>query len=108
MDTRLCVSFQTPTIFSTFPPRKIRVEKRQSWRKKVSIEVHGKGFDDLYKVLLNEFPQLSNAGGLELLRTGFGLKSKTLEVIPVPQGSTSYAISYLKDVLQQAECYVRP
>ena len=76
--------------------------------KKITIEVDGKGFDTLYKVLQEQFPPLSNAGGIDLLRTGFGSKSKTLEVIPVPPGCSTYSIEYLKDVLQQAKCYVRP
>ena len=76
--------------------------------KKISIEIDGTGFEKLYRLLLEEFPLLSNAGGIELMRTGFGQKSKTLEVIPVPFGSSSYSVEYLKDVLMQAKCYVRP
>ena len=69
----------------------------------ITIEIGGKGFDALYKVLLEQFPTLSNAGGIDLLRTGFGSKSKTLEVIPVPPEWSMYSIEYLKDVLQQAK-----
>ena len=72
----------------------------------ITIEVDGKGFDILYQILLEEFPLLSNAGGIELMRTSIGSKSKTLEVIPVPVGCSNYSIVYLKDVLQQARCYV--
>ena len=76
--------------------------------KKITIEMENKGFEELYRVLLEEFPLLSNAGGIDLMRTGFGPNSKTLEVIPVPHGSSTYTIQYLKEVLQQAKCYVRP
>ena len=47
------------------------------------------GFEELYNTILDEFPLLSNAGGIELMRTGFASKSKTLEVIPNPHGSIS-------------------
>ncbi|CAB4005082.1 G2 M phase-specific E3 ubiquitin- ligase-like [Paramuricea clavata] len=83
-------------------------EKNGLGEKKITVEIKDKGFEDLYSILLQEFPLLSHAGGIELMRTGFGARSKTLEVIPVPTGSSSYSIQYLKEVLQQAKCYVRP
>lgn len=79
-----------------------------AWRKKIIIEIKNSSFEELYNTLLEEFPLLSNVGGIELMRTGFASKSKTLEVIPTPHGSTTYSIEYLKEVLQQAKCYVRP
>ena len=76
--------------------------------KKITVEVKDSGFEELYNTLLDEFPLLEDVGGIELMRTGFGSKNKTLEVIPTPYGSTTYNIVYLKEVLQQAKCYVRP
>ena len=90
------------------PQERYELKSAGLGEKKITIEIHGKGFDDLYKILLEEFPLLLNAGGIELMRTGFGSKSKSLEVIPVPHGSATYSIEYLKEVLQQAKCYVRP
>ena len=58
----------------------------------------------MYGILLRELPLLLNAGRVELMQTGFGAKSKTLDVIPVPHGYTDYSIEYLKEVLQQAKC----
>jgi hypothetical protein len=68
---------------------------------KITIEIHRKGFDDLYKFFWTNFH-------CYLMRTGFGSKGNSLEVIPVPCGSATYSIEYLKDVLQQAKCFVRP
>ena len=76
--------------------------------KKISIEIEGNGFDSLYDLLLEQFLLLMNAGGIELMRTGFGSNSKTLNVIPVLAGRSSYTIAYLKEILKQAKCYVRP
>ena len=91
-----------------FPQERYELKCTGLGEKKITIEVENKDFDELYRVLLNEFPLLSHAGGIDLMRTGFGANSKTLEVVPVPHGSTTYTIAYLKDVLQQAKCYVRP
>ena len=63
--------------------------------KKITVEVKDSGFEELYNTLLEEFPLLEDVGGIELMRTGFGSKSKTLEVIPTPYGSTTYNIVYL-------------
>ena len=57
--------------------------------KKITVEVKDSGFEELYNTLLDEFPLLEDVGGIELMRTGFGSKNKTLEVIPTPYGSTS-------------------
>ena len=35
--------------------------------KKITIEMENKGFEELYRVLLEEFPLLSNAGGIDLM-----------------------------------------
>ena len=73
----------------TFPPGipaiygKTVNMKHATWQNMVAketIEVDGKGFDALYEVLLEQFPSLSNAGGIELMRTGctnFHIKPKS-------------------------------
>ncbi len=103
----VCLSKKSQFFLPT-PQERYQLKCAGLGEKKITIEVDGKGFDTLYEVLLEQFPPLLNAGGIDLLRTGFGSKSKTLEVIPVPPGCSTYSIGYLKDVLQQAKCYVRP
>ena len=77
-------------------------------KKKLTVKIKDKAYEDLYGILLKELSLLSTAGGIDLMHTGFGARSKTLKVIPVPYGYSSYTIKYLKDILQQAKCYVRP
>ena len=53
---------------------------------------------------MDNFPQLKEAGGYELLRVG--TRSRNLELIPIPPGG--YTAQYLKEVVQQAKVYIRP
>ena len=99
----VCLSKKSQFFLPT-PQERYQLKCAGLGEKKITIEVDGKGFDTLYEILLEQL----NAGGIDLLRTGFGSKSKTLEVIPVPPGCSTYSVGYLKDVLQQAKCYVRP
>jgi hypothetical protein len=103
----VCLAKRTQVLLLT-PRERYELKSAGLGEKKITVEIKDKGFEDLYGILLQEFPLLSHAGGIELMRTGFAARSKTLEVIPVPNGSSSYSIEYLKEVLQQAKCYVRP
>ncbi|CAB4015979.1 G2 M phase-specific E3 ubiquitin- ligase, partial [Paramuricea clavata] len=103
----VCLAKRTQVLLLT-PRERYELKSAGIGEKKITVEIKDKGFEDLYSIPLQEFPLLSHAGGIELMRTGFAARSKTLEVIPVPTGSSSYSIQYLKEVLQQAKCYVRP
>ena len=59
----------------------------------------------LHTTLLKAFPKLQEAEGYELLRTP-EIGTKTLVVIPAPE--EGYTVAYLKPVLNQAKCYLRP
>ena len=90
------------------PQERFELKSAGLGEKKITIQIKDKAYEELYGILLKEFPLLSSAGGIELMQTGFGARSKMLEVIPVPPGYSTYTIEYLRDVLQQAKCYVRP
>lgn len=59
----------------------------------------------LHEALMNTFPKLQEAQGYELLRIP-EVGTKALMVIPPPE--EGYTVAYLKPVLNQAKCYVRP
>lgn len=59
-------------------------------------------YETFEETLYREFPNLREGGGFEVLR-GSG---KLLQSIPIPSGG--YSVDYLKSVLAQAKCYVRP
>ena len=59
-------------------------------------------YETFEETMYREFPNLREGGGFEVLR-GSG---KLLQSIPIPSGG--YSVDYLKSVLAQAKCYVRP
>ena len=59
---------------------------------------------DIHTAILQQFPKLSNCGGYELLRTVDN--TKRLSVITPP--ADGYTGQFLKKVLGQANCYIRP
>ena len=61
--------------------------------------------ESFHQELLEAFPNLSEAGGFELLRTS-ERSNKFLDVIPLP--SSGYSIQYLKSIAAQAKIYIRP
>lgn len=72
----------------------------------VSIDIDETGDATvLHTTLLKTFPKLQEAEGYELLRT-CETGTKTLTVIPAPE--EGYTAAYLKTVLCQAKCYIRP
>ena len=58
--------------------------------KTISFFQHGDS-DDVHFGIIEEFPQLKEAGGYELLRAN---QSRVLDVIPPP--ADGYTVSYLK------------
>ena len=73
-------------VFLPSPQERFELKSAGLGEKKLTVEIKDKAYEDLYGILLKEFPLLSTAGGIDLMRTGFGARSKTLEVIPVPYG----------------------
>lgn len=62
---------------------------------------------ELHSELIDAFPKLQEGGGYDLLRVGdTGGQRRELCLIPPP--SEGYTVSYLKEVLRQAKCFVRP
>lgn len=61
--------------------------------------------EDLHRSIIDAFPQLSDAGGYELLRLS-EVNRRTLELIPVPP--SGYSAEYLKECVHQAKVYIRP
>jgi hypothetical protein len=59
---------------------------------------------EIHEAILSTFPKLKEAGGYELLRTHANTKSLSVIFSP-PEGYTGY---YLKSVLGQAKCFIRP
>ena len=58
----------------------------------------------VHEKLYDEFPQLSDCGGYEVLCTNAGLRE--LMSIPTPPGG--YTVAFLRNVLGQAKGYLRP
>lgn len=59
---------------------------------------------DIHNAIINQFPKLVHCGGYDLLRTIEN--TKRLNVLtPPPEGYTG---QFLKKVLGQANCYIRP
>ena len=59
-------------------------------------------YETFEETMYREFPNLREGGGFEVLRRS----GKLLQSIPIPSGG--YSVDYLKSVLAQAKCYVRP
>ena len=72
--------------------------------KKISFCAFGDA-QDIYDELLFQFPKLSKAGGLELLRVPEG-GGKQLDVIAAPD--SGYTVSYLRAVVHHAKIFIRP
>ena len=72
---------------------------------KKTLAVYHGDTEDLHKSIIHAFPQLSDAGGYELLRLS-EVNRRTLELIPVPP--SGYSAEYLKECVHQAKVYVRP
>lgn len=68
---------------------------------------HNSDSSEVHIEILEAFPQLSTAGGYQLMRVGdTGGQRNELRVIPPPP--EGYTIAYLQEVLRQAKVYVRP
>ena len=63
------------------------------------------GVSEIYSELSFHFPNLSTAGGFELMRTPEG-GGKILDVIASPE--SGYNVPYLKAVVHQSKIYIRP
>lgn len=59
---------------------------------------------DIHETIIKAFPKLDHAGGYDFLRTEENSKRLTI-IVPPPEGYTGI---YLKSVLGQAECFIRP
>uniref|UniRef100_A0A1X7SFH0 Uncharacterized protein n=1 Tax=Amphimedon queenslandica TaxID=400682 RepID=A0A1X7SFH0_AMPQE len=59
--------------------------------------------EDLTYQLYNEFSQLKDSGGYELMRQG---PNRTLELIPIPP--EGYTVDYVQSVVPHAKLYIRP
>lgn len=59
---------------------------------------------DIHAAIIDAFPQLKNVGGYDLLRTIENSKRLTVVVAPLD----GYTGAYLKNVLGQAKCFIRP
>ena len=68
------------------------------WRKENLLSPYETFEETMYR----EFPNLREGGRFEVLRSS----GKFLQAIPIPSGG--YSVDYLKSVLAQAKCYVRP
>ena len=60
----------------------------------------------VHQAILEAYPKLKEAGGFEALRTAEKSTSK-LVVIPAPR-TEGLTVAYLKSVLNQAKCFIRP
>ena len=58
----------------------------------------------IHKLILDEYPQLEDAGGYTLLR--LAENSRDLVEIETPGGG--FTVPYLKDIVRQAKLYIRP
>ena len=72
---------------------------------KKTLAVYYGDTEDLHKSIIDAFPQLSDAGGYELLRLS-EVNRRSLELIPVPP--SGYSAEYHKECVHQAMVYVRP
>ena len=71
-----------------------------------SITFHREGNGaHVHEKILAAFPQLSETGGYEILRSG-ERSSRELIVIPIPAGG--YTVPYLKSTIASAKGYIRP
>ena len=61
---------------------------------------------ELHAEILCAFPSLKDGGGYELLRVSGSGACSALHIIP--QRAEWYTVSYLKEVVRQAEVYIRP
>lgn len=59
----------------------------------------------VHKEIMTAFPQLQDAGGYEILRTG-DKGNKHLMVLEIPPGG--YTVQYLKTAIGSAKAYLRP
>jgi hypothetical protein len=59
-------------------------------------------YETFDETIYREFPNLREGGGYEVLRSS----GKNLQAIPMPSGG--YSVDYLKGVLAQAKCFIRP
>ncbi len=72
---------------------------------KVKLALHEESDPmEIHSTIVKTFPKLSVAGGYDLLRTQDNSKQLTVIVAP-PEGYTG---AYLKSVLGQAKCFIRP
>lgn len=92
--------------YQTLPPsvqEKIQLGLAQLGERKIVFEREGDS-RHVHEKLLDKFPQLSDCGGYEVLRTNAG--SRDLTSIPMPPGG--YTVAFLRNVLGQAKGYLRP
>lgn len=73
-------------------------------KKTLSVFEYGDS-EDLHDSITEAFPQVTDAGGYELLRISEGTR-RVLEVIPQPP--SGYTAEYLKECVHQAKIYIRP
>ena len=73
-------------------------------KKELVIDKKAKGQEIMNK-FYEAFPPLESSGGVELLRTSTR-SGRGLDVIPIPK--RGFTVNYLRSVLGQARCYLRP
>lgn len=84
--------------------QKIDLQMKGLGEKELVIDKKAKGQEIMNK-FYEAFPPLESSGGVELLRTSTR-SGRGLDVIPIPKGG--FTVDYLRSVLGQARCYLRP
>lgn len=82
---------------------KFKLKNADSGEKKVVFRLGG-DWNHIKDTIIQAFPPLKDAGGIELLRTS-GTYSKSLTVI---ESKFAHSIAKLKEYLDQAKVYIRP
>lgn len=89
-------AFTIPTDYSVMAASGLGKAKLHLFEESTAMDIH--------LAVLQQYPKLAECGGYEFLRTYENTKKLNV-MTPPPEGYTG---SFLKNVLGQANCYIRP